>query len=289
MERGYMGYVKGAAAFAIAALIVGCGAVVPRIEYVEAPGWETPATQPPVARTAVAPAPSDDHVAEIAAQYYGIEAKVEGLVTDIELLDQGQTDMQMNLRAVESRLASAEDRIVSLGDLILTRFDAFDSQLSGLRDAMERLTAPAEAAAPTASKAPVREPAEEVISAVRDWGVAWQNGAVTEYMDWYHPEASITRVSVVNSGTGAKRALDADALRARMERLRSRYTRVAVDIADIRVTPDGDRMIARFRQDFTAWSGDAKPSYGDTGTKTLTFARFRGEWRVVDESWTPTT
>ncbi len=290
MERGYMGVAKGAIACASAALIFGCGAVVPRVEYVGGAETEAPAIQPLALRAAAEAVPNDERVAELAAQYYGVEAKVEGLVTDVELLDQGQTDMQMSLRAVESRLGSAENAIVALADKVLARFDSFESQITGLRDALEQRTAPPTVAAPAAVASPVMKPTAEVMSAVRDWSVAWQNGAVTEYMDWYHPHAAITRVSVVSSGAGAKSALGADALRARMERLRARDTRVAVDIANVQVTADGDRMVARFRQDFTAWTGDpkAKPSYVDTGTKTLVFVRFGGEWRVVEESWTPT-
>lgn len=287
MMPGYLGMASRSMACVTAALIVGCSGIAPRVEYVGGPdvGARALPPSPPV----VVAETSDAEVVELAAKYYGIEAKVEGLVADVEALDEGQTALQMDLRAVEGRLGSAESRILALSDTIMSRFDSFEGQVIDLRSAMERVTAPA-ASAPATMKNADRPENAEVIAAVRDWGVAWQNGAVAEYMSWYHPEASVTRVSVVSSGSRTKDALDPAKLRARVARLRARYTRVSVGIQDVEVTAEGERMVARFRQDFTAWAGDpkAKPSYADTGTKTLVFVRVDGDWRVIEESWAPT-
>jgi hypothetical protein len=189
----------------------------------------------------------------------------------------------MDLRAIEGRIATAEDRVVSLTDLILGRFDRFESQMTDLRGAIER-----RATAEPAAEAPVST--EDVIGAVKEWRTAWQAGTVADYMNWYHPSASVTRVSVAAVGAKADEGLGLDELRKRVQRLRARYTRVNVAIANVVVTRDGDRIVVRFRQDFTAWAGDpkAQPSYVDTGTKTLILVRVGADLRVIRESWEPT-
>lgn len=288
MKPDYLRIASRSVACVAAALLAGCSATAPRIEYVGgAASAPAPAPAPTMAPRGDAPAEID--VAELAAKYYGIEAKVEGLVADIETLDQGQAALQMDLRAVEGRIGSAESRIIALTEQILARFDGFEAQAVGLRLDLERLAAPVRVDS-TARDADDASTAD-LLAAVQEWGIAWQNGAVTEYMSWYHPNAAVTRVSVVSSGARTKEALDPAKLRDRMARLRARYTRVEVDIRDVEVVPDGERMIVRFRQDFTAWAGDpsAPPTYADTGSKTLVFVRVAGDWRVIQESWEPTT
>ena len=281
MNSTLRAFAPHAMACVTAALVAGCAATVPEVTASHVAASEAPKA-PPAPRAAEVVAPStDERVAKLAARYYGIEATIEGLVTDVQGLDAGQTALQTDLRAIEGRITAAEDRVISLTEKILARFDSFESQVTDLRDAIAQRPAPPVAEAPIST--------QDVIAAVKGWRSAWQTGLVSEYMDWYHPEASVTRVSVVKSGAKADEGLGLDELRRRVERLRARYTRVDVAIADVQVSHDGARIVARFQQDFAAWAGDrrAKPSYTDTGTKTLVFVRVGGDLRVIQESWTP--
>jgi hypothetical protein len=60
-------------------------------------------------------------------------------------------------------------------------------------------------------------------------------------------------------------------------------------IFEFRVAPDGNRLVATFQQEFSAWARarDTRPIYSDRGMKTLVFNEDGGAWRIAEETWGP--
>lgn len=135
-------------------------------------------------------------------------------------------------------------------------------------------TAPAPAAAPVAA-APTAKPAPsspavdasaDVQAAVRAWAAAWARRDMAAYFAAYSPE--------FRGAARSRSAWEQD----RRDRIATRK-HIKVDVQDLRVTVDGDRATARFRQ---IYSSDALSA---SGRKTLQLVRGpQGRWVIREES-----
>jgi hypothetical protein len=118
------------------------------------------------------------------------------------------------------------------------------------------------------------------------WRGAWEEKDIDAYMAWYADYATILRVTVVDSHEIPETLTKAQ-LKERMKRLVNRYSRVKVDVSNVRIRGSYAEADMRFQQDFAAWrkGGDGGPAYQDKGIKTLKFVNDAGDWRIYEESW----
>jgi len=130
--------------------------------------------------------------------------------------------------------------------------------------------ASASAPAPAAKTAPAAAPAPssgvaEVEAAVRAWAAAWSRRDMPAYLGAYTPDF-----------TGSARSHRAweDDRKARIAPRR----RIAVEISDLRVSVNGDKAQAKFRQ---SYQSDALST---SGGKTLELVRSGGKWLIRQES-----
>lgn len=129
--------------------------------------------------------------------------------------------------------------------------------------------ASAPAAAPASAPAPVAAPASagttEVESAVRAWAAAWSKRDMGDYLAAYTPDYS--------GQSGSRKAWEQD----RRDRITSRK-QIKVELADLRVTVQGDQATAKFKQ---VYSSDA---LSVTSRKTLQLVRSSGRWLIKQET-----
>ena len=118
------------------------------------------------------------------------------------------------------------------------------------------------------------------------WRGAWEARDIDAYVEWYADYATILRVTVVNSHEIPETLTKAQ-LKERMKRLVQRYSRIKVDVSNVRIRGSYAEADMRFQQDFEAWTkdGDSGPAYQDKGVKTLKFVNDGGNWRIYEESW----
>lgn len=118
------------------------------------------------------------------------------------------------------------------------------------------------------------------------WREAWQEKNIDDYMVWYAEYATISRVTVVN-GREIPETLTKAELKARMKRLVQRYSRIQVDVSNVRIRGSYAEADMRFQQEFAAWAkgGEGGPTYQDKGIKTLKFVNDSGNWRIYEEGW----
>lgn len=131
-------------------------------------------------------------------------------------------------------------------------------------------TTVAAASAPAAAKptppAASNNAIGEIETAVKNWAAAWSRRDMNGYYAAYSPEFS--------GNAGSRKAWEQE----RRERIASR-NRISVEISDLRVSVNGDKATARFRQDY---EGD---SLNVTSRKTLQLARSgNGKWLIKQES-----
>ncbi len=121
---------------------------------------------------------------------------------------------------------------------------------------------------------------------LESWRSAWEEKDIDAYMEWYADYATVLRVTVVNSHE-IPETLTKGQLKARMKRLVKRYSRIKVDVSNVRIRGSYAEADMRFQQDFAAWrkGGDGGPTYQDKGIKTLKFVNDDGDWRIYEESW----
>lgn len=106
----------------------------------------------------------------------------------------------------------------------------------------------------------------EIESAVKNWAAAWSRRDMNGYYAAYAPEFS--------GNAGSRKAWEQE----RRERIASR-NKISVEISDLRVSVNGDKATARFRQDY---EGD---SLNVTSRKTLQLSKAaNGKWLIKQES-----
>jgi hypothetical protein len=121
---------------------------------------------------------------------------------------------------------------------------------------------------------------------LESWRDSWEQKNIDEYMQWYADYAIISRVTVVN-GREIPETLTKAQLRERMKRLVKRYSRIKVDVSNVRIRGSYAEADMRFQQDFASWTkgGEGAPVYQDKGIKTLKFVNDSGDWRIYEEGW----
>lgn len=135
-------------------------------------------------------------------------------------------------------------------------------------------TPAASSPAPAASEtAPAPRPAapqggaqEEVNKAIANWASAWSRKDMAAYFAAYASNFS-------PSGTSRK-----DWEEERRQRIERRSGSISVTFDQPRITIDGDRATARFRQHYRA------PGLNSSSNKTLVFVRSGGKWLIQQES-----
>ena len=105
----------------------------------------------------------------------------------------------------------------------------------------------------------------EVEAAVRAWASAWSKRDLPAYYAAYTPE--------FHGQSGSRKAWEQD----RRDRIAPRK-QIKVEIQDLRITVDGDRATARFRQVY------ASDALSTTGRKTLQLVRANGHWLIQQEA-----
>lgn len=137
--------------------------------------------------------------------------------------------------------------------------------------------APAAAApaAPAARPAPAPAPApaaaasnsdRDVEAAVRAWANAWESKNMGAYLAAYGKEFD-------PPGSQSRQAWEAE----RRARIVGK-SKISVDISDLAVSVEGNKAVARFRQNYSA------DSLKITSRKTLEFVRSGDRWTIVRES-----
>lgn len=237
-------------------------------EIKDAPGVEAPDADEGTA--AVAPAEASD-------------PRVERLEADVAKLQIESAKVREQVGALNTRVERVETTVNTTTQQMTERFANFDAELARIRDGAVK---PKDAGVGK----PARDTEAEVAIAVDSWRQAWQQKELDAYMRLYHPDAQITRSSLTKGGKYADRKMTAAELRPRMAAIMRSYARMEVVVRDFRVASDGNRMVAVFHQEFTAWTRprDLKPTYMDRGIKTLVFIPSNGGWQIASERWTPT-
>jgi len=128
------------------------------------------------------------------------------------------------------------------------------------------VTKPAAPAAVPAAPAVAADAQREVEAAVRGWAIAWSSKDMNAYLGAY---AS----NFAPPGGQARKAWESDR-RARIEP----RARIGVDVSNLEVTVDGDKALARFRQDYTS------DTLNVTSRKTLDMVKSGNRWLIVRES-----
>lgn len=209
------------------------------------------------------------------------DPRIERLEADVAKLQMETTKVREQVNALNARVDRVETSVNTTTQQMTERFANFDAELTRIRDT---LTKSKEISKPT------RDKEAEVALAVDAWRQAWQQKDLDAYMRLYHPNAQIVRMNVRQGGKYVERQMTSTELRSRMAAIMRSYARMEVIVRDFRVAADGNRMVATFLQEFTAWTRprDMKPTYMDKGLKTLIFVPSNGGWQIISESWTPT-
>lgn len=112
-------------------------------------------------------------------------------------------------------------------------------------------------------------PEKSVEASIDDWAQAWRSKDINQYFAAYSSE-------FVPEGLPSKRAWEAQ----RKKRLSPQQGKISLDIANIKVTRDGDSAVATFTQKY------ASKAYRDEVVKRLQLSRdtASGRWLIVRES-----
>ncbi len=124
--------------------------------------------------------------------------------------------------------------------------------------------APAPVAASEIKPAPAADHEREVESAVREWASAWSRKDMSDYFAAYSKDFS---------GGKSRKAWEQE----RRDRILGKRS-ITVKISNLKVSVDGNKATARFRQDYKADSLDI------SGSKRLDLIRSNGTWVIVKES-----
>jgi tetratricopeptide (TPR) repeat protein len=131
---------------------------------------------------------------------------------------------------------------------------------------------------------------------------AWERKDLERFLAFYADGAEIRRYRVAKKGvpvgfTGFDwEVFNKAAFEAHVASLVTRYRRIRVLVENLRVAPsESDRsgVIAEFTQRFDGWTADTPdaepPTFTDIGHEVIRFQRIGDEWRIVFESWVPTS
>ena len=192
-------------------------------------------------------------------------------------------------KAAEAKLAQAKAAEAKAAETRLAQEKAAQAAQDKARAAEEARQAAAKAAAvtttaaaPAAAAVAAAEPAkaapavdekkaaqsaaaQEVEAAVKAWSTAWAGQDMDRYLDAYSDHFS---------------PADGSSLAKWKEQRRQRIvgrTTIVVTVRDLKVTVDGDKATAQFRQYYA--SGALKT----TTRKTLRMQREKGQWRITHE------
>lgn len=139
------------------------------------------------------------------------------------------------------------------------------SAQASAKPAMPTTTPPKPASAPVAERPAVNAVAE-VESAVKAWAAAWSRRDMAAYYAAYAGEYA--------GQAGSRKAWEQE----RKDRIASRKS-IQVGVSNLRVSVNGERATARFRQSYES------DSLSVTSTKTLEFSRAgNGKWVIRQES-----
>jgi len=122
------------------------------------------------------------------------------------------------------------------------------------------------ASTPTQPPAAATHARSAVEQAVRAWARAWSERDVARYLSAYSPQ-------FVTPGKLSRRAWEEE---RRTRILNKRH--IQVTLLDLQISVDGDRAVAKFRQDYKA------DSLAVQSRKTLELARSGERWLIVRES-----
>lgn len=115
--------------------------------------------------------------------------------------------------------------------------------------------------------APVQDSAsDDVAKAIADWARAWSRKDMKAYFAAY--------TSDFTSGKGSRKAWEEE----RQQRIGNRSGKISVSYDEPRISIDGDRATARFRQHYKA------PGLNSSSNKTLVFVRSGGKWLIKEEN-----
>ncbi|MCA1938791.1 MAG: tetratricopeptide repeat protein [Dechloromonas sp.] len=118
-----------------------------------------------------------------------------------------------------------------------------------------------------AQPAPVQDSArDDVAKAIAAWARAWSRKDMKGYFAAY--------TSDFTSGKGGRKAWEEE----RQQRIGDRPGSISVTYDEPRITIDGDRATARFRQHYKA------PGLNSSSNKTLVFVRTGGKWLIKEEN-----
>lgn len=118
------------------------------------------------------------------------------------------------------------------------------------------------------------------------WRTAWEDKDPDRYLDCYADYADITRIVVVG-GKENKTKLTRNDLRDHIARLNKKYSKIQVEITDLKIEGDSATARANFLQEYSSWRNpDEKPVYHDLGMKELQFVRHDVGWKIANENWT---
>lgn len=181
-------------------------------------------------------------------------------------------------KAAEARTAQAKAAETKLAEAKAADARAAESKAKAADEARQAAAAKAAAAATAVAQAQAQADdkkaadtsakaagADEVESAVKAWATAWAGQDFNRYMDAYSDHFS---------------PADGSSLAKWKEQRRQRIVgrgSIVVTVRDLKVTVDGDKATAQFRQYYA--SGALKT----TTRKTLRMQREKGQWRITHE------
>ena len=120
-----------------------------------------------------------------------------------------------------------------------------------------------------------------------EWQQAWQRKNLTSYMSKYAEDAVITRVTI-NRGREYSTRLNKKQLREKMKALNARYSKIKVNIFQLRIHGDSAVADVNFLQEFVgARASGNQAAYSDFGKKELVFMvdPADGVWKIYAENW----
>jgi len=156
------------------------------------------------------------------------------------------------------------------------RYDAARSIFEALAREEDAAVLLRRAAAP-----PDEPPSVSVGELVGQWRAAWAGGDRRSLLALYDSAAVVHRG---RESAGGDAMVGLDEFAAHLDHIDRLYARVAVDVANVAVTPTGEGSgVVTFDQSFRGYSdaGARAPSYSDVGAKTLVFR----DGRITRESW----
>ena len=140
--------------------------------------------------------------------------------------------------------------------------------------------------APIAGEAPL-DTQLKLSQVLGEWQQAWQGRNLKKYMSKYAEEAEVTRVTI-NKGREHPIRLNKKQLRQKMKSLNEKYSKIKVNIFQLKINGDTAVADVNFFQEFIATHNSGRqPIYLDFGKKELVFMvdPTDGLWKIYAENW----